>query len=248
MQTIRKFLPASAVKRDCPTCGRPISTNGFAWASHQRSHKSVGENASPYPAPPANDPLPEPTPISVYQAIADTVKTRWKNSNASVEYPGCVHISPSHGFGTCYVLGDVNETWGADVYTDTDALESGDPEGSIDLEIPSHNHDADVILKAFLVGVQTFENRHLQGIADAINAQLPTAEAHVGNSGGDVMCVYATLPDGRGLLIGDTATEWAGSTFEDGGDGDLIDDLNTVIPVESTDYTAIASALLAEAK
>lgn len=115
-------------------------------------------------------PLPEPTAISVYQAIVNEIKTHWTNANATVEYPGCVHISPSHGFGICYVLGDVNETWGADVYTDTVAMESGEIAGSFDLEIPRENLDAVAIVKALLAGAEAFENRHLQGIADALNA------------------------------------------------------------------------------
>jgi hypothetical protein len=133
---------------ECPDCGG----RGF--------HKPVCpvlERSQQNRTDSANEPLPEPTDIDVYQAIVNEIKTHWANVDASVEYPGCVHVSPSNGSGKCYVIGDVNETWGADVYADTDAMESGDPAGSIDLEIPRENVDAVVIVKAFLAGALTFD-------------------------------------------------------------------------------------------
>jgi hypothetical protein len=84
----------------------------------------------------------------------------------------------------------------------------------------------------------------LEGIARAIDRLRPNAEAHVGNSGGNVLCVYATLPDGRGLLIGAADDTWGGSIFEGAGHGEHLGEVRTTIPTESTDYDDIAAALL----
>jgi len=88
---------------------------------------------------------------NAWLAIGDAISAKGFQ-NVSVEGGGaaCPFIYVPRADGSIVLFGDVNETWMGDIYSNQEAVESGDgPMSVLDAEIPTTTIDPIVIAEAF---------------------------------------------------------------------------------------------------
>lgn len=96
--------------------------------------------------------------------IAAAIETAHPEDRVSVEYPGYINILTPNG--SLHVLGDANETWGFDIYTDEGDLSS--IAGYCDLAIERDSEDVEAIAAAYTRELFQWKNvRMYAAVAEA---------------------------------------------------------------------------------